>query len=97
METSQTFESTIAEDEKEELRMPTPPVDWALNDLLIKIADELTTDDFEKAKAMFKGRMPLSDNLICFYFYHENNTLAIKAAMFAVTLLLDYLLNKKYL
>ena len=43
------------EDEKEELRMPTPPLDWAFNNLLIVIANEMTREDLEQSKAMFKG------------------------------------------
>lgn len=48
----------LAPDDNEgkiELRIPPPPKDWELNDLLIEIANEMTKEQFEEAKARFRG------------------------------------------
>lgn len=47
--------SNTDDDEKEELTMPAPPQDWAFNDLLIAIANQMTNEDLDEAKARFKG------------------------------------------
>lgn len=56
--------SNTDDDEKEELRMPAPPQDWAFNDLLIAIANEMTDEDLEEAKARFKGQDGLGRRLL---------------------------------
>ena len=48
-------ETSSDEDEKEEIRMPAPPADWAFNDLLVNIANEMTEEDLDEAKSRFKG------------------------------------------
>ena len=39
----------------ETLNIPFPPVDWAFNTLLLSIANGMTSNDLNKAKAIFKG------------------------------------------
>lgn len=86
------------EDEKEEIRMPAPPVDWAFNDLLVNIANEMTEEDLEDAKARFKGdegfgrrllseiKTPLQlfDSLQKHLFLSRNNLLFLQAMLFKI-------------
>lgn len=56
--------SNTDDDEKEELTMPAPPQDWAFNDLLIAIANQMTNEDLDEAKARFKGPDGLGRRLL---------------------------------
>ena len=40
---------------KKDFRIEPPPADWNLNQLLIQIAKEMSMEDLQIAKMMFKG------------------------------------------
>ena len=54
MATSSTLSDEARNDGKE-LQMPKPPEDWKLNCLLTDLDLKMTTDDFERAKTLFRG------------------------------------------
>lgn len=49
---------------KKDFRIPSPPVDWDLNKLLLDIGQEMTIEDLGAAKMMFKGLEGLGRKLL---------------------------------
>lgn len=49
---------------KKAFRIPSPPVDWDLNQLLINIGQEMNMEDLEAAKMMFKGQEGLGRKVL---------------------------------